>query len=119
MLVKIADALNSEGIETNICNGSIYRKNNILNNFKNSTKRSVLAMSLNNVASGLNLTEASYIIFVNTPTNREIETQAIARIRRLGNTSEKINVVHFIARDTIEEILYKERQLEERQRADG
>lgn len=108
MLDKITKILNHEGHSSVKCNGSIHRRNNVIHQFKYSDVK-IMALSTENTASGINLTEAKHIIFINMPdhANRKIkslEEQAISRSYRLGQT-QPVNVIHFIIKNTIEEEL--------------
>jgi superfamily II DNA or RNA helicase len=55
---------------------------------------------------GLNLTSADYVFVLDPWWNPFVESQAIARAHRIGQT-EKVVAVKFIARDTIEEKILK------------
>ncbi len=55
---------------------------------------------------GLNLTAADYVFVLDPWWNPFVESQAIARAHRIGQT-EKVVAVKFIARDTIEEKILK------------
>jgi non-specific serine/threonine protein kinase len=55
---------------------------------------------------GLNLTAADYVFLLDPWWNPFVESQAIARAHRIGQT-EKVVAVKFIARDTIEEKILK------------
>lgn len=111
MLDKITNILNDERINTMKCNGSIHRRRGIINKFKYNMESKVLALSLENTASGMNLTEAKHIIFINIGDSaknvRTMEDQAISRSYRLGQ-KDPVNIVYFITRGTIEEEIYKE-----------
>jgi non-specific serine/threonine protein kinase len=50
----------------------------------------------------LNLTEASYVLFLDPWWNPYKENQALSRAHRMGQT-EKVTVLRFITQDTIEE----------------
>jgi SNF2 family DNA or RNA helicase len=109
MLDKINTILNSEHINTMKCNGSVHRRKTIINTFKYQNSSKVLALSLENTASGMNLTEAKHIIFVNIGDSlkniKTMEDQAISRSYRLGQT-EPVNVIYFITKGTVEEDIY-------------
>ena len=67
----------------------------------------IILLSLKSADSGLDLPEADTVIFVDwikgdNTYKKCIKTQAIGRARRMGQ-NKKIKVVHFIAKDTIEE----------------
>ena len=67
----------------------------------------IILLSLKSADSGLDLPEADTVIFVDwikgdNTYKKCIKTQAIGRARRMGQ-NKKIKVIHFIAKDTIEE----------------
>jgi non-specific serine/threonine protein kinase len=69
-------------------------------------------LSSDKAASGLNLTEASHIVLLDTlNTNKkeaqQIENQAIGRACRIGQT-KTVLVNRFIMKDSIEEEFYKQ-----------
>lgn len=81
----------------------------VLKKFQESLTPRVIVMSLQRAASGANLTKANHVLFVH-PMNAEtaatavaFESQAIARVRRLGQSRPVIHVHRFIARGTVEE----------------
>ena len=72
----------------------------------------VLLLSLDNVASGTNLTEASHVFFVH-PMNADTlstavayEKQALARVRRVGQMRSEVHVWRFVTRHTVEEHIH-------------
>jgi hypothetical protein len=71
----------------------------------------VIMLSLQNAASGTNLTEASHILFIE-PINstveerKAIEGQAIGRACRVGQKN-KVTVMRILIEDTIEEKIYR------------
>lgn len=54
--------------------------------FKSSSEDNVLLLPTNFACNGLNLIEASHVIFVNSSLNKADELQAIGRIHRIGQT---------------------------------
>ena len=73
----------------------------------------VLVLSLQCAASGSNLTAASHVLFVH-PMNAETvhtaaayERQAIARVRRIGQTRKEVHAWRFITKHTVEEHVWK------------
>jgi non-specific serine/threonine protein kinase len=59
-------------------------------------------ISLKAGGTGLNLTSASYVIILDPWWNPFAELQAIGRAHRIGQ-KQNVNVVRFIAKETIEE----------------
>ncbi len=66
----------------------------------------VLLLPVSFGANGLNLTEASHVLFVEPLLNTANESQAIGRIDRIGQ--RRATTVHrFIVRDSIEERMHQ------------
>ncbi len=77
-----------------------------LSQFQHSSSVQVLLLPVHSGANGLNLTEATHVLFVEPVLNPAQELQAIGRVHRIGQT--RPTVVHrFIVRGTIEERMYK------------
>jgi SNF2 family DNA or RNA helicase len=104
MLNNIVDVMNNEDISIMKCDGSVFRRNKIIHQFKNTNSLQGLALSTTNTAAGMHLTNAKYILFINPTMNKDNEFQAISRSYRIGQT-DNVRVVHFITKDTIEEEL--------------
>ena len=73
----------------------------------------VLVLSLQRAAAGTNLTSASHVLFVH-PMNAETvataaayERQALARVRRIGQTRREVHVWRFVTKQTVEEHIWK------------
>jgi len=73
----------------------------------------VLVLSLQRAAAGANLTAASHVLFVH-PMNAEsvdvaaaYERQALARVRRIGQTRKEVHVWRFVTKQTVEEHIWK------------
>nr|GEZ78912.1 E3 ubiquitin-protein ligase SHPRH isoform X1 [Tanacetum cinerariifolium] len=66
----------------------------------------VLLILIQHGANGLNLLEAQHVILVEPLLNPAAEAQAISRVHRIGQT-QKTLIHRFIAKDTVEESLYK------------
>lgn len=79
-------------------------RNNLIQNWKNSSTNNILLLNYKLGAEGLNLIEANNIILMDTWWNNAIESQAIARINRIGQTKE-MNVYRLIMKNTIEELI--------------
>ena len=70
--------------------------------FQNKPQPLLFFISLKAGETGLNLTEASYVLFLDPWWNPYKENQALSRAHRMGQT-EKVTVLRFITKDTIEE----------------
>lgn len=116
MLNLVGKTLSANGIENSFVRGPVSVKNSALRKFRNGitsegVPNKVIMLSLKNAASGTNLTEATHIFFIepiDSPKKviNTIESQAIARACRIGQTG-KIMVVRILMANTIEEEIYK------------
>jgi SNF2 family DNA or RNA helicase len=111
MLHRIGDTLRSNSIESVYVRGNVTARNKAITAFKGKdSKAKVIMLSLDNAASGTNLTEASHIFLMDpvSGTKEEAlatERQAIGRAHRLGQNSQ-VTVVRMIIKDTVEHDLY-------------
>jgi len=112
MLHLIGNTLKENLIENTFVKGNVYQRNNAISSFKEGKNKSkkdiqVIMLSLENAASGTNLTEATHVIFTD-PIDGEkeeilaIENQAIGRACRIGQKNQ-VKVLKLITKDTIEE----------------
>ncbi|KAJ3036998.1 hypothetical protein HDV00_002130 [Rhizophlyctis rosea] len=111
LLHKVGETLKDEGVPNVFVQGNIHVRSAAIRKFKTDEQNRVVMLSLENAASGTNLTEATHVILMDPVAGTEeearaIESQAIGRAHRLGQTKQ-ITVVRFIVRDTIEEQLYQ------------
>ncbi len=107
VLTKLKSFLKQLNINCVTCTGSITEKNSSIKKFKESNDTNIMLLSCKNASSGINLTEANNIIFVepiygNKEKRDSIESQAIGRVDRIGQTKD-INIYRFIMKNTIEE----------------
>lgn len=110
MLKLISKIFTEYEINHIFLNGSINTVSAKIRKFKIQNDINVVLMSSDKSPSGLNLTEASTIILLDTlNTSKEesqiIEEQAIGRAVRIGQT-EQVKVKRFIMRNTIEHDYY-------------
>lgn len=106
LLHKVGNKLLEYNLKISYCNGTVYQKKRAIEDFKN-TDTNIIMLSSRNAASGINLTNADTIIFLEpvygtSEYRRDIEYQAIGRADRIGQKNV-INVYRFIVRNTIEE----------------
>ncbi|MBF4471925.1 DEAD/DEAH box helicase [Flavobacterium sp. HJJ] len=73
-----------------------------VNRFQEQEKPLLFFISLKAGGVGLNITKASYVIFLDPWWNPFSEKQGIGRAHRIGQMN-KVNVVRFIAKNTVEE----------------
>lgn len=110
MLRLIGKTLDENKIKNSFVKGNVYCRAKSIDKFKKSTESKVIMLSLTNSASGSDLVEGSHVIFVE-PINsdvehiRSIESQALARIHRIGKTNT-IKSIRFLVENTIEEQIY-------------
>jgi hypothetical protein len=111
MLRRIGETLEENGIENVFVRGNVHVRNAAITKFKNSKKVKVIMLSLENAASGINLTEATHVILIDPVAGTKaqaqaIEGQAIGRAHRQGQ-DHQVTVVRLIVKDTIEHEIYK------------
>ena len=73
-----------------------------INRFKNNPDIALFLLSVGAGSVGLNLQEATYVVFLDPWWNPFKEVQSISRAHRMGQKN-KVTVVKFIAKNTIEE----------------
>ncbi|CAE7513671.1 RAD5 [Symbiodinium sp. CCMP2456] len=116
---KVCMALQDHGVSflrLSTCTKLQIQDGAILRRFQEEQEAStprVLVLSLQRAASGTNLTAASHVLFVH-PMNAEsveealaYESQAVARVRRCGQTSSAVTVWRFFTAQTVEEHIHK------------
>jgi SNF2 family DNA or RNA helicase len=107
LLKKVGSILEDYNIGVINLQGTVFQKKNQIDSFKNDPTIKILMLSSNNAASGMNLTIANKIIFLEPvygtkKYRQDIENQAIGRSDRLSQT-KPIEVIRFIIKDTVEE----------------
>lgn len=112
MLQIVKKILQQNGIGALVCKGSVHQKNKAIVNFKQNDKYKIILLSTKYTASGLDLIEANFIMFIDPvygiqDYKESIEHQAIGRAHRLGQT-KKIEVVRFLMKGTVEEKIHQE-----------
>lgn len=117
MLSKVGKILKQENVNVLYCTGTVYNRKKVISSFQTDPSMNVIFLSSENCASGTNLTAANKIIFVEpvygTPQYRkDIENQSIGRVTRISQT-RPIEVLRFIIKDTIEEDIIKDNNLED------
>lgn len=110
LLHKVGNILTTQNIKLVYCNGSVYQRKRAINLFYKDPDTNLILLSSKNSASGINLTVANKIIFLepiygNQEYRKNIECQAIGRADRLGQT-RPIDIHRFIIKDTIEQDIY-------------
>ena len=110
MLKLIGGVLKEHSIEHIFLKGSTHTITKNVRKFKEDINIRVIMLSSETCASGSNLTEASHIVFVDVinaeaSQSRDIETQAIGRAVRLGQ-SKSVVVKRLIMSNTVEDEYY-------------
>ena len=82
----------------------------MIERFKKDPNIKIIMLSSSNAASGINLTEANKILFLETiygtkEYRKNMEDQCIGRSVRIGQ-KKPVEIIHFIIKDTIEEDIY-------------
>jgi len=82
----------------------------IVDTFQNTDKCNVLVGTIGAMGTGLTLTAATVVIFVDEPWNKALFDQAVDRVHRIG-TKSNITIYSLMCKDTIDErihdIIYK------------
>jgi superfamily II DNA or RNA helicase len=100
-LVTVRDRLDAEAIEYCYLDGKTRNREKVLGGFKQGDAP-VFLISLKAGGAGLNLTEADYVFVLDPWWNPAVETQAIDRSHRIGQT-KPVMVYRLVSRNTIEE----------------
>jgi len=111
MLHLIGNTLEENGIKNVYVKGNVHQRNKAIQTFKTSSDVKVIMLSLENAASGTNLTEATHIFIIDPISGEEsevqqTEAQAIGRVHRRGQQHPLV-VIRMIMKDTIEHDIYK------------
>ncbi|ORZ12153.1 SNF2 family N-terminal domain-domain-containing protein [Lobosporangium transversale] len=104
MLDLIEDGLRENHIKFTRLDGTMQRSDRTaaLTDFKEKADVGVILISLKAGGVGLNLTSAQRVYLMDPHWNPAVESQAIDRIHRLGQT-KPVDVIRFIIKDSIEE----------------
>lgn len=102
MLDLVRKRLDDKNIEYVYLDGSTQNRSEVVARFQNDDTCRVFLISLRAGGLGLNLTEADYVFLLDPWWNPAVETQAIDRTHRIGQT-RNIFAYKFICKDSIEE----------------
>jgi SNF2-related domain/Helicase conserved C-terminal domain len=92
-------------IPTYILTGETKERQTVVQAFQDEPNASVFLLSLRAAGTGLNLTNASYVILYDPWWNPAVEAQAIDRSHRIGQT-RTVNAYRLIAPGTVEEKIW-------------
>ncbi len=96
-------------IRTHILTGQTKDRQEVVNAFQADGKAGVFLLSLRAAGTGLNLTNASYVVLYDPWWNPAVEAQAIDRSHRIGQT-QTVNAYRLIAPGTVEEKIWELQQ---------
>jgi len=105
----VGDTLQEMGIEHVRLKGTTIQRSRLIREFQEEKMPWVLLQSLENSASGANLTRASHVLLVHpmdaSSTERAVsyEMQALGRVRRCGQEAKEVHLYRFVTKGTIEE----------------
>jgi len=102
MLAVVKKHLDQRGIVYEYLDGQSRNRQEIVERFQNDPDCGVFLISLKAGGLGLNLTAADYVFILDPWWNPAVETQAIDRAHRVGQTRQ-VFAYRLICRDTVEE----------------
>jgi superfamily II DNA or RNA helicase len=109
MLLLLEKECRERQINTHILTGQTKDRQQVVNTFQSDTNPSVFLLSLRAAGTGLNLTNASYVVLYDPWWNPAVEAQAIDRSHRIGQT-QTVNAYRLIAPGTVEEKIWELQQ---------
>jgi hypothetical protein len=96
-------------ISTHILTGETKERQAVVQGFQDDGKAAVFLLSLRAAGTGLNLTNASYVVLYDPWWNPAVEAQAIDRSHRIGQT-RNVHAYRLIAPGTVEEKIWELQQ---------
>ena len=96
-------------IKTHLLTGQTKQRQEVVTAFQNDTGAAVFLLSLRAAGTGLNLTNASYVVLYDPWWNPAVEAQAIDRSHRIGQLNT-VNAFRLIAPGTVEEKIWELQQ---------
>ena len=96
-------------INTHVLTGQTKDRQQVVSAFQNDSNPGVFLLSLRAAGTGLNLTNASYVVLYDPWWNPAVEAQAIDRSHRIGQT-QTVNAYRLIAPGTVEEKIWELQQ---------
>ncbi|KAJ4287020.1 hypothetical protein N0V90_012901 [Kalmusia sp. IMI 367209] len=119
-LTIVARLLDYYSIRYNLIDGSLALNDRLkaLEDFRSPAGPNILLMTLGTGAVGLNLAVATRIYLLEPQWNPSIESQAVGRALRLGQT-EQVRITRYITTNTVEESNVLDRQKRKLQLAGG
>ena len=96
-------------IKTHLLTGQTKQRSEVVAAFQNDPNAAVFLLSLRAAGTGLNLTNASYVVLYDPWWNPAVEAQAIDRSHRIGQVNT-VNAYRLIAPGTVEEKIWELQQ---------
>jgi SNF2 family DNA or RNA helicase len=109
MLQLLEKECHDRQIHTHILTGQTKDRQQVVNAFQSDTQPGIFLLSLRAAGTGLNLTNASYVVLYDPWWNPAVEAQAIDRSHRIGQT-QTVNAYRLIAPGTVEEKIWELQQ---------
>jgi hypothetical protein len=109
MLSLLEKECHDRQINTHILTGQTKDRQQVVSAFQADTSPGVFLLSLRAAGTGLNLTNASYVVLYDPWWNPAVEAQAIDRSHRIGQT-QTVNAYRLIAPGTVEEKIWELQQ---------
>ncbi|HAO80500.1 MAG TPA: serine/threonine protein phosphatase [Verrucomicrobia subdivision 3 bacterium] len=109
MLQILEKECHARNIRTHMLTGQTKDRQQVVNDFQQETGACVFLLSLRAAGTGLNLTNASYVVLYDPWWNPAVEAQAIDRSHRIGQT-QTVNAYRLIAPGTVEEKIWELQQ---------
>ncbi len=109
MLQLLEKECAARNIHTHMLTGQTKDRQHVVSEFQADTRPGVFLLSLRAAGTGLNLTNASYVVLYDPWWNPAVEAQAIDRSHRIGQT-QTVNAYRLIAPGTVEEKIWELQQ---------
>ncbi|HEX4350696.1 MAG TPA: DEAD/DEAH box helicase, partial [Verrucomicrobiae bacterium] len=109
MLQILEKECHARNIHTHMLTGQTKDRQSVVSEFQKETGACVFLLSLRAAGTGLNLTNASYVVLYDPWWNPAVEAQAIDRSHRIGQT-QTVNAYRLIAPGTVEEKIWELQQ---------
>ncbi len=109
MLALLEKECHARNIKTHLLTGQTKDRQEVVNAFQSDPNPGVFLLSLRAAGTGLNLTNASYVVLYDPWWNPAVEAQAIDRSHRIGQT-QTVNAYRLIAPGTVEEKIWELQQ---------
>jgi len=109
MLNLLEKECHDRQIHTHTLTGQTKDRQQVVSAFQADTTPGVFLLSLRAAGTGLNLTNASYVVLYDPWWNPAVEAQAIDRSHRIGQT-QTVNAYRLIAPGTVEEKIWELQQ---------